>query len=128
MFPVFHPVVRDVVQAVHDSPPPQPGDDRITMMLTAVAVAIAVATLVIAVATMFLGMFGIFLGYITFVGKAEIIQKAEAAARQAAFDYLESAESVQELDAPAVDDAEIEEQQEIDDEANDGNDDGGLGR
>ncbi len=90
----------------------RPDDDRITMMLTAVAVALAAVTVVIAVATMFLGMFGIFLGYITFVGKAEIIQKAEAAAKKAAEEYLEHDEGLQELDEPAVEPDEPEENQQ----------------
>ena len=87
--------LQPVVQAVYESAMTLPGDDRITMMLTAV-------TAVIAIATMFLGIFGIFLGYITFVGKREIIQKAEAAAKKAAEEYLQGNEGIQELDDPAV--------------------------
>lgn len=97
--------LQDVVRAVHDSPPPPPGDDRITMMLTAVAVAVAAATLA-------LGVLAVFLAYITFVGKAEIIQKAEAAAKKAAEEYLERDERLQELDEPAVEPDEPEENQQ----------------
>jgi hypothetical protein len=91
MFPIL---IQQIVTAVHE-PPPQPSDDRITMMLTAVAVGVAAATLVLAA-------LAIFLAYITFVGKAEIIQKAEAAAKKAAEEYLERNEGIQELDDPAV--------------------------
>ena len=104
MLPIL---LQQIVTAVHEQPS-QPGDDRITMMLTAIAVALAAVTVVIAVATMFLGMFGIFLGYITFVGKAEIIQKAEAAAKKAAEEYLERDEGLQELDEPAVEPEAVE--------------------
>jgi hypothetical protein len=91
----MHPfLIQHVVSAAHDVQQ-QPGDDRITMMLTAVAVAVAAATLGLAV-------LGFFLAYITFVGKREIIQKAEAAAKKAAEEYLERDERLQELDEPAV--------------------------
>ena len=93
------------VVSVSQEAPQQPGDDRITMMLTAVAVAVAAATLA-------LGVLALFLGYITFVGKKEIIQKAEAAAKKAVEEYLERNEQLQELDEPAVEPDEPEENQQ----------------
>jgi hypothetical protein len=86
----FQHVVRAATEAER-----QPTDDRITMMLTAVAVGVAAATLALAA-------LAVFLAYITFVGKREIIQKAEAAAKKAAEEYLERDEGLQELNEPAV--------------------------
>jgi hypothetical protein len=103
-------LVQSVVAAVN--PPVPPPDDRITMLLTAVGVAVSAAALM-------LGIVSFYIAYIAFVGKREIIQKAEAAAKQAAEEYLERDEALQELDEPA-----IEPEPELDDENENGNGDG----
>jgi len=86
--------VTDVVHATQAAPPLS--DDRITMLLTAVGVAVAAAALM-------LGALAVYLAYLAFIGKKEIIQKAEAAAKKAVEEYLERDENLQELDEPAVD-------------------------
>jgi hypothetical protein len=85
--------VTDVIQSAPTAAPLI--DDRITMLLAAVGVAVAAATLA-------LGIVSFYIAYIAFHGKKEIIQKAEAAAKRAAEEYLDRNEQLQELDEPAV--------------------------
>ena len=65
------------------------------MLLAAVGVAVAVAAVMLGIASGYLA-------YLAFTGKKEIIEKAEAAAKLAAEEYLERDENLQELDEPAV--------------------------
>jgi hypothetical protein len=70
-----------------------------------------------------LGVVSLYIAYIAFVGKKEIIQKAEAAAKKAVEDYLERDERIQELDEPAVEpEPQPEQEQENDANEPDGRD------
>lgn len=83
-------LVQDVIRAAPAPPPPTPSVDWITAMLTAVGVIAAFGGII-------LGASALFMGYLAYYGKRDIIEEAKKIAQKAAEEYLEKNEQIADM-------------------------------